>query len=357
MKISTDKRNLIISGLVIGAISVLLVILGNPKNMGFCIACFVRDIAGAAKMHSAAVVQYVRPEIIGLILGSLAISLVKKEFRPRGGSSPFLRLVIGAFVMIGALTFLGCPFRMILRLAGGDLNALVALFGFACGIAAGCFFLNNGFSLGRTKEQSAIEGAALPAINAIIFILSLAVPALFAFSEKGPGASHAPVIISLSAGLAVGILAQRTRLCMVGGIRDIILVRDFTLILGFAAIFLSALIMNIASGSFQLGFENQPIAHTAHVWNFLGMFIVGLGSVMIGGCPLRQIIMAGEGSTDSAMSVTGMFIGAAVSHNFGLVGNATADGPNAYGKTAVIAIIVILLLIAYGFSFGKKRGR
>ena len=137
MKISTDKRNLIISGLVIGAISVLLVILGNPKNMGFCIACFVRDIAGAAKMHSAAVVQYVRPEIIGLILGSLAISLVKKEFRPRGGSSPFLRLVIGAFVMIGALTFLGCPFRMILRLAGGDLNALVALFGFACGIAAG----------------------------------------------------------------------------------------------------------------------------------------------------------------------------------------------------------------------------
>ena len=115
--------------------------------------------------------------------------------------------------------------------------------------------------------------------------------------------------------------------------------------------------MNLASGSFQRGFENQPIAHTAHVWNFLGMFIVGLGSVMIGGCPLRQIIMAGEGSTDSAMSVTGMFIGAAVSHNFGLVGNATADGPNAYGKTAVIAIIVILLLIAYGFSFGKKRGR
>lgn len=41
--------------------------------MAFCIACFVRDTAGALGMHQAEVVQYARPEIIGLVLGSLLL--------------------------------------------------------------------------------------------------------------------------------------------------------------------------------------------------------------------------------------------------------------------------------------------
>jgi len=43
----------------------LLQKLGNPGNMGICVACFERDIAGAVGLHRAAVVQYMRPEIIG----------------------------------------------------------------------------------------------------------------------------------------------------------------------------------------------------------------------------------------------------------------------------------------------------
>ena len=34
------------AGLIIGVIASLLVLFGNPKNMGFCIACFLRDTAG-----------------------------------------------------------------------------------------------------------------------------------------------------------------------------------------------------------------------------------------------------------------------------------------------------------------------
>ena len=48
------------------------------------------------------------------------LSLTKKEFSPRGGSSPFTRLILGFFAMIGCLMFLGCPFRMILRIASYD---------------------------------------------------------------------------------------------------------------------------------------------------------------------------------------------------------------------------------------------
>lgn len=47
--------------------------------------------------------------------------------------------------MIGALAFLGC-LRMVLRIGGGDLNAVVGLVGFTLGIFIGIQFLKRGFS-------------------------------------------------------------------------------------------------------------------------------------------------------------------------------------------------------------------
>ena len=355
MKVSKEKIGLAVTGIIVGLSAVILTIFGNPKNMGFCIACFVRDMAGAVKLHSAAVVQYMRPEVIGIVLGSFFLSLAKGEFKPRGGSSPFTRFILGFLVMIGALTFLGCPLRMVLRLAGGDLNALVGLFGFTGGIAVGCFFISKGFSLGRAYKQNKVEGIALPVVNVVFLVALVAFPSLLAFSESGPGSMHAPILLSLIIGLLVGGLAQRTRLCMAGGIRDIILLKDWTLALGSVMIFVVALIGNLVTGSFKLGFTGQPVAQTSHIWNFLGMLLVGLASVLLGGCPLRQLIMAGEGNTDSAVTVLGFFVGAAFAHNFKLVGNATETGPNVYGKSAVIIGIVIALLIAFFNSKIKEE--
>lgn len=349
-----DKGKLCITGAIIGAAAVGLTLLGNPGNMGFCIACFIRDTAGALHLHTAPIVEYARPEIIGIILGAFAISAVRGDFRPRGGSSPVLRFIIGFIVMIGALVFLGCPLRMVLRLGGGDLNALVGLLGFIAGIGIGCIFLNNGFSLGKAGRQSGLEGATFPSSAVLLFVLFLAFPSLFLFSESGPGSMHAPVAAALGAGLAVGVAAERTRLCMAGGIRDIFLVRDFTLISGFAAIFAASLIGNIAAGSFRIGFADQPISHPMHLWNFLGMLAVGLGSVMLGGCPLRQLILAAEGSSDSAMAVLGMMAGAAAAHNFSLASSA-GTGPGINGKIAVVAGIIILLAAAAGVTYRERR--
>lgn len=286
-----SKLWVIIAGLVVGALAVILTALGNPPNMGFCIACFLRDIAGACELHSAAAVQYVRPEIIGLVLGACIMAFARKEFKPTGGSSPITRFVIGAFVMIGALVFLGCPLRMIIRLGGGDLNALVGLFGFAAGIGAGMLVLNRGFTLRRAYPQGMSEGLVMPVLMLGLLLLSLLVPTLFAWSESGPGSMHAPVIAALAAGLIVGAIAQRSRLCMVGGIRDAGMFKDYTLLLGFAAIFVAVLVGNLITGNFKLGFSGQPVAHSDHVWNFLGMALVGWGSVLVGGCPLRQVIL------------------------------------------------------------------
>lgn len=348
-----EKRNLIIAGSIFGILAVGLVALGNPANMGFCIACFYRDLAGSLGLHSAGVVQYARPEIMGLILGSFVISLIKGEFKSRGGSSPVLRFIIAFFVMIGALVFLGCPFRMILRLAGGDLNALVALFGFASGIGVGGILLNKGFSLGRSYPQARAEGTAFSAAALVMVVIAVFLPMLLKASTSGPGSQHAPILISLAAGLIVGSLAQRTRLCMAGGIRDLFLFKDSTLLLGSAAVLVVALILNVATGSFKLGFTGQPIAHTQWLWNFLGMGLVGYGSVLLGGCPLRQTILAGEGNSDSAVTVLGFLAGAAVSHNFGLA--SSGQGATTAGKIATLVGFAVITLIALAVM--KKQAR
>ena len=347
-----EKRNLLIGGGIVGLLAVLLVKFGNPANMGFCIACFIRDIAGGVKLHSAAVVQYIRPEIIGLVGGAFITALLKKDFAPKGGSSPVTRFLLGFGVMVGALVFLGCPLRMALRIAGGDLNAIVGLVGFIAGILAGVVFLKNGFSLGRTMRQGKLEGVASVGINLFLLVLLVAFPTLLAFSETGPGSMRAPLLLALAAGLIVGAVAQRTRLCMVGGIRDVILFKDWTLLMGFVAIIVVALLGNVVVLSkFSLGFAEQPVAHTDGLWNFLGMAAVGLGSVLLGGCPMRQLILSGEGNTDSTVAVLGMFVGAAFCHNFGLASSGAGTTPA--GRVACVLTLVVMVIIAVANS--KKK--
>lgn len=346
MDLKKEKWQIIAAGLLIGVIAALLVVAGNPANMGFCIACFIRDTVGALGLHRAAAVQYIRPEISGLILGAFVIACFKGEFQPRGGSSPLTRFVLGVCVMIGCLMFLGCPFRMILRLAGGDGNALFGLAGFVLGILCGVFFLNRGYSLGRTYRQNRLEGAWIVALQGVLIVLLVAAPAFIFFTEAegGPGAKHAAIGISLLGGLIVGALAQRTRLCMVGGIRDMVLFREWKLLAGFVAVFAAALAVNAMVGNFHPGFAGQPIAHTDGLWNLLGMMLAGFGCVLLGGCPLRQLVLAGEGNADSAVTVLGLAAGAAFAHNFGLA--SSADGPTFAGKVAVLIGLAVVLLLA-----------
>ena len=336
---------IILTGIVVGIAALVLTAAGNPKNMGFCIACFERDIAGALGLHSAGKVQYMRPEIIGIVLGSMVAALAAKEFRARAGSSPAIRFVLGLFVMIGALVFLGCPLRMVIRLGGGDLTAAVGLLGFLAGILVGVVFLKKGFSLGRAYAVRKSEGFMLPGVMVVLLVLLVAAPQLLKSSEEGPGSMRAFWVISLVAGLVVGLLAQRSRLCMAGGLRDAFMLRDFTLLSGFLAIWITITIGNLILGKYNLGMLSQPIAHTQHLWSFLGMALAGWGSILLGGCPLRQLILAGEGNGDSAVTVLGMVVGAAIAHNFGMAGNpdSVVDGVYKVGGTSTVGMVAVIL--------------
>lgn len=343
---------LVVSGLVFGILASLLVRWGNPANMGFCAACFLRDITGALGLHRAEPAQYIRPEILGLVLGSFVAAFAFREFRTRGGSAPLVRFLLGALMMIGALVFLGCPVRALLRLAGGDLNGITALAGLVFGVFLGIVLLKRGFNLGRSTRMSDLPGWLTPLFTVILLLFAILTPYFIFSSAAGPGSFHPALWISLIVGLGVGFLAQRTRMCFVGGWRDLILIKDFHLFSIIAAFFVGALVTNFILGQMgHWGFTDQPIAHDDHLWNFLGMALVGLAATLLGGCPLRQMVLSGQGDTDAAVTVLGMMAGAAVAHNFGLA--ASTKGVADFGAWSV----GIGLAIALGVGFFMKEGR
>jgi YedE family putative selenium metabolism protein len=347
---------IIIVGIFIGILAPLLQKLGNPANMGVCVACFERDIAGALGLHRADVAQYLRPEIMGFILGSFIAALIAREHKPRGGSAPLIRFFLGVFAMIGALVFLGCPLRALLRLAGGDGNAILGLLGFVAGIFIGIQFLKRGYSLGRSYPQKPLSGWILPALMAGLFLLlvfqvSFSPGGPIFFSQKGPGSQHAPIWISMAAGLIIGALAQRSRFCTMGAFRDVMLIRDFHLVGGVAALLIFAFVMNLILGQFNPGFAGQPIAHTDHLWNFLGMTLSGLAFVLAGGCAGRQLFLSGEGDMDAGIFVLGMIVGAAVAHNFTL-----ASSPKGIADYAPAAVILGFIFCAVIGLTQRDRG-
>jgi YedE family putative selenium metabolism protein len=360
-----SRWGIVLTGAVIGVLAPLLQKLGNPPNMGICVACFERDIAGALGLHRAAAVRYIRPEIIGFVLGATIAALLFREFKARAGSAPIVRFLLGMFAMIGALAFLGCPWRALLRLSGGDLNATVGLAGLVVGITGGVMFLRSGYSLGRSNKTHTAVGWIMPLMMVGLLLLAIYRP-LFSedgaivFSESGPGSMYAPLIISLVVGLVIGFLAQRTRFCTMGSIRDVILMKDYHLISGVGALVVVAFITNLALGQVNFGFAAQPVAHSSHLWNFLGMSLAGLAFALAGGCPGRQLFLSGEGDGDAAVFVLGMIVGAGFAHNFSLAaspdkladGILTVGGLTPFGMWGVVLGIIVCLVI--GFLMREK---
>jgi len=329
-KLFNENFILPLSGILIGLICIFLSMMGNPANMSFCVACFIRDTAGALGLHSAPGLQDLRPEIPGVILGAFIVSLLFREHSSRGGSSPMTRFILGFSVMIGAMIFLGCPTRMLLRIAGGDFNALIGFAGFIPGVATGVFFLNKGFTLERNYTQTKTEGFISPGISFLLLLLLL-VPSVSSF-------------LVLLAGLIIGVIGQRTRLCFVSGIRDAILFRQFHGLLPFAALLATIFTGNLIMGNFNPGFLGQSAAHSDFLWNILGLYLVGFASVLLGGCPFRQLVMAGSGNSDSGIAVLGLFAGGAFVHNFGIA--SSSEGVTVNGMIALIFCITVVCIIA-----------
>lgn len=344
-------RYFIISGAVLGIVAAFLAYAGNPANMGICAACFLRDTSGALGFHSVQTLQYLRPELIGLVLGGFLASLFwTKEFAPKNSTATFSSFFLGVFAMIGALVFLGCPWRAFLRLGGGDMTAIAGFLGLAAGVGIGLFFKKNGYKVDESVSVSKNIGF-LPVIFSVLLLLALVFGlkigengALFS-SVKGSAAQHAALFISLIGGLVVGVFMQKSKFCSVGAFARAYK-GDFSMFWGVVAIIAFASIANLALGQYKFGFEAQPIAHNNFVWNFLGMVLAGLCFSLSEGCPGKHLVQMGTGNLHSGIFVIGMMAGAGFAHNFLLASSPagiTPYAPWAVGLGFVFAVYVGVL--------------
>jgi hypothetical protein len=331
------------AGLLLGALGVLLSLWGNPENSGICVSCFMENAAGALGLHDNPRMQYLRPELIGFVLGALLSAMVFREFRSRGGRAPLPRLIGGIFLMVGCAVFIGCPIKLFLRLAAGDLSSVAGVAGLLAGVWVGVRGLAGGVELGAASRERGGSGLLVPALFLLLLVFLFARPGFILYSDRGSAAQHAGLGVSLGTGLLLGAVAQRSRFCITGSIRDTFLigVRSYMFV-GGVVFFVAALLLNLASGRFHPGLLGQPGAHTDHLWSFLGMGLVGWTSVLIGGCPFRQMVKAGEGDADAGLVVIGMLLGGALVQSWGIA--ATAAGVSTVGKVAVLAGFAFILV-------------
>jgi len=331
------------SGALLGILGVMLSVWGNPENSGICVSCFIENSAGALGLHSNARLQYLRPELAGFVLGAFGSTLLNREFRSRGGSAPLFRFVAGFFLIVGCAVFIGCPIKLFLRFTAGDMTALAGVIGLLAGVWGGLKGLSQGVELGRLAPAAAPAGSGLfsPLFFLLLLLFIFIVPPFLIVSEKGSSAQHAPLLLSLGAGLLLGFVAQRSRFCITGSVRDVLLMgRRAPLLWGGGAFLVSALLVNLATGRFNAGIAGQPGSHQEYLWSFLGMALVGWLSVLIGGCPFRQLVKSGEGDTDAALAVAGMFLGGALVQGWNLA--ATSAGVPVGGKIAVVTGFALL---------------
>ena len=82
------------------------------------------------------------------------------------------------------------------------------------------------------------------------------------------------------------------------------------------------------------------------------MALVGLGATLLGGCPLRQLILSGEGDSDAGVAILGLFAGAAFAHNFLL-----ASSPKGTGAFGPVAVIIGLVFASAIIGWKVYQGR
>lgn len=333
-----------VSGIGFGIIGILLVTFGNPTNTGICASCFLEGIAGSIGLHTNVRMMYLRPELMGFVLGSFLLAVSTKNFIVKGGASPIISFFLGSFTIIGSAMFMGCPVKLVYRFCAGDMTSLAGIAGLLAGIYVGILFMREGFFLGDPTEQKTFNGLFIPLGAVLLLVFLFTRPSFIQFSTKGSGAVHAPWFISLGAGLILGSFAQRSRFCIVGGVRNFFLARDKSLITGVILMIVFGIITAFATGQFHLGMNDQPGSHLSHFWSFLGMFLTGYASVLLGGCPLRQMILSGEGDVDAGVSVLGMLLAAGIVHSWDLA--STTAGPTFNGKLAVLIGLFFCLVLS-----------
>ncbi len=141
-------------------------------------------------------------------------------------------------------------------------------------------------------------------------------------------------LVTLALGFLIGYLAQRSGFCSIGGMRDLMMFKHTRLFFGYLALigggFLGyflfwAIIPSAFPNFYWLGTQSDPLQPIPGappglevisyvILAIIGGFGMGFIGVLLGGCPLRQIVMGTEGNLRSLFYVLGLAVGAIIFH-------------------------------------------
>ena len=81
--------------------------------------------------------------------------------------------------------------------------------------------------------------------------------------------------------------------------------------------------------------------------------------MLLGGCPLRQLVLAGGGDGDAGITVVGLMAGAAIAHNWGLAGAAglVADGKGASTNAQIAVIIGLVVSLIISVMYTRRNAK
>jgi uncharacterized membrane protein YedE/YeeE len=137
------------------------------------------------------------------------------------------------------------------------------------------------------------------------------------------------IYATLIIGFIAGFLGQRSRMCFVGGIRDLYLIRSSYLFKGLIAFLIAAFVGYIIfnNGIAFPWFVEQgaltaipgapcSVGFAAVIVAIIGGLGIGFFAVLSGGCPFRNTVMTGEGNKSALFYLLGFLFGAIIFHLF-----------------------------------------
>ncbi len=142
-------------GIAAGLLAVGVQVLFNvkpPPAYGICMACHPRDLINWTVNHLAGTNWEVAPvsltfpllTTVGLLIGALLAARRHREFRWVSLGHGARSFVLGLLVMNAALIALGCPTRLLLLSAYGDVLGWIGVIGLGFGIVGGTLLLKKG---------------------------------------------------------------------------------------------------------------------------------------------------------------------------------------------------------------------
>lgn len=179
-----------------------------------------------------------------------------------------------------------------------------------------------------------------------------------------------PVLTGLLVGIAFGFVLQRGRFCMNSAFRDVVLLKDYTLLKSVGA----ALLLLLAGYAIMDATGMITLAPKDLTWgaNLLGSFIFGIGMVVAGGCASGITYRVGEGMVGAMTAVLGLSIAGYITAAGFLVDFKTnlqdstkvltESGekltlPNLLGiDHLLLALIIFVVAVVVWFVLARKNG-